>query len=809
LDTSKLQSECDIIALKNEIESNEQQKVFELNKMSEEKSHLEKTLNEINAKYLKDIDVDSNFIQEYSKKKTDLQSQKIGLEDEIRLLEESIIQIQELSKNLNENLIEWQNANQILEQQIIHSQSQNQQLATAIENVKSVIQNEQISQVQTENQALSAQVESLKEMIRENEYKNNQNENILKQVNSELLAQIDLQKSEYQTKIDEINSNFENSRNESEELKYVMDLENKNRIISNEEDNQANLLKASSDSDHEKVKNNLKNNLETLIDENKLLETNILQNQELNTNLNENLLEWQNANQVLEQKIVLLQEHNENLANKMNELLKNNQDLIEIESYKNEIEKLKSRIQSSEEIMNQQDYEIKQMNNDNSELLKQIDSVKNENQIRNDELNDRLTKTLEESATNLIQVEELTDQIKSLEKTVGDLNEENRNLKDLKLDEKVVQQNLVKSVDQNDLQTKKIELESTFDTLTNSIRSLESSIMENQELNQNLNANLIEWQNANQILEHQIVLLQDQNVRLNTNLNNVSTNFVNNGQEMSNELENLNIKYDSILQSKHEIENKNSGLLLELNQLESDLESKNLALKEIQEKLAETELDKQDILNKYESQLNGLQSKNQDILVEMDKLISDKDDLNRKIKLIEDQKQILQIENIDMIGEIDGLKIEKDELESQLRQMKAVNQENASSDKDYNRLLKEFNEFKSVQQNELRSYMDDFKSLQNSNLDLLNEFDQLKVEKDDLLNQLNQLNIKFFNINNLLEETKESKEYFENQVNNLNNEISCLNDTIFQLQNLFPGKSKIIRLILLKLNNFYELNLSF
>ena len=63
MNTSKFLSECDIIALKNEIESNEQQKVFELNKMSEEKSHLEKTLNGINAKYLKDIDVDSNLVQ--------------------------------------------------------------------------------------------------------------------------------------------------------------------------------------------------------------------------------------------------------------------------------------------------------------------------------------------------------------------------------------------------------------------------------------------------------------------------------------------------------------------------------------------------------------------------------------------------------------------------------------------------------------------------------------------------------------------------------------------------------------------------
>ena len=565
-----MQSECDIIALKNEIESNEQQKAFELNKISEEKSQLEKTLNEINANYLKDIDADSNLIEEYSKKKSDLQSQKKALEDEIRLLEESIIQIQELNKNLNENLIEWQNANQILEQQIIHSQSQNQQLATAIENVKSVIQNEQISQVQTENQALIAEVESLKEIIRENEYKNNQNENLLKQANSELLAQIDLQKSEYQTKNNEINSNFENSRNESEELKYVMDLENKNMIISNEEDNQANLLKASSDSDHEKVINknlNLKNNLDTLIDENKLLETSILENQELNTNLNENLLEWQNANQVLEQKVVLLQEQNENLANTMNELLKNSQDLIEIESCKNEIEKLKSRIQSSEEIMNQQDYEIKQVNNDNTELLKQLDSVKNENQIRNDELNDTLTKTLEESATHLIHVEELTEQIKTLERVIDDLKEENRNLKDLKLEEKVVQENFVKSTDQNDLQSKKIELESNNDTLTNSIRSLESNILENQELNQNLNANLIEWQNANQILEQQIVLLQEQNFQLNASLNNISTNFMNNGQEMSNnevysnslkDIENLNIKYDSILQSKHEIESKST-----------------------------------------------------------------------------------------------------------------------------------------------------------------------------------------------------------------------------------------------------------
>ena len=152
-----------------------------------------------------------------------------------------------------------------------------------------------------------------------------------------------------------------------------------------------------------------------------------------------------------------------------------------------------------------------------------------------------------------------------MEKNVGDLKEENRNLKDLKFDEKVVQESLAKSTDQKDLQRKKIELESTFDTLTNSVCSLESSIMENQELNQNENVNLIEWQKTNQILEQQIILLQEQNVRLNTNLDNVSTNLVNNGQEMSNELENLNIKYDSIFQSKHEIENKNSGLLLELN----------------------------------------------------------------------------------------------------------------------------------------------------------------------------------------------------------------------------------------------------
>lgn len=152
-----------------------------------------------------------------------------------------------------------------------------------------------------------------------------------------------------------------------------------------------------------------------------------------------------------------------------------------------------------------------------------------------------------------------------MEKNVGDLKEENRNLKDLKFDEKVVQESLAKSTDQKDLQSKKIELESTFDTLTNSICSLESSVMENQELNQNENVNLIEWQKTNQILEQQIILLQEQNVRLNTNLDNVSTNLVNNGQEMSNELENLNIKYDSIFQSKHEIENKNSGLLLELN----------------------------------------------------------------------------------------------------------------------------------------------------------------------------------------------------------------------------------------------------
>ena len=63
-----MQSECDIIALKNDIESNEQQKAFELNKISEEKSQLEKTLNEINANYLIDIDADSNLIEEYSEK---------------------------------------------------------------------------------------------------------------------------------------------------------------------------------------------------------------------------------------------------------------------------------------------------------------------------------------------------------------------------------------------------------------------------------------------------------------------------------------------------------------------------------------------------------------------------------------------------------------------------------------------------------------------------------------------------------------------------------------------------------------------
>ena len=63
------------------------------------------------------------------------------------------------------------------------------------------------------------------------------------------------------------------------------------------------------------------------------------------------------------------------------------------------------------------------------------------------------------------------------------------------------------------------------------------------------------------------------------------------------------------------------------------------------------------------------------------------------------------------------------------------------------------------------------------------------MEKDELLNKLTELNSKNVNLTTLLEESKESKDFFENQSNNLNNEVGRLNDAIFQLQNLFPGKS--------------------
>lgn len=66
-------------------------------------------------------------------------------------------------------------------------------------------------------------------------------------------------------------------------------------------------------------------------------------------------------------------------------------------------------------------------------------------------------------------------------------------------------------------------LQLDLDNVVADVRRVESAILENQDLNKQLNENLIEWQQANQVIEEQVLKLQERNANLADSLDEITS----------------------------------------------------------------------------------------------------------------------------------------------------------------------------------------------------------------------------------------------------------------------------------------------
>ncbi|CAF1149102.1 unnamed protein product, partial [Brachionus calyciflorus] len=237
--------------------------------------------------------------------------------------------------------------------------------------------------------------------------------------------------------------------------------------------------------------------------------------------------------------------------------------------------------------------------------------------------------------------------------------------------------------------------------LNSRIKTLEEEILQSQEFSVRLNDNLVQWQHANQVIEQQILILQQQNSIL-----------LNNQQHLANDenCDNQCFKLDQESQTDklENVSNENKNLL---NEIDQNIENRELIKKDLEEKsrIVEEEILKSQELNSQlndnliqwqqankilEQQILGLQQENNNLLsvqqnqsnsfklqeLEQKLESKDKEIKNLQIKLFEldSSSLVLSVENLEskkteLSGVISNLQFEISNLESDILKSQELN----------------------------------------------------------------------------------------------------------------------------------------
>ena len=549
--------------------------------------HLEKeeeisNLNELLRGKDNDLRSLKEMMEEKEKIIEDLAEQKCGLEKQlneaVHQQKEEIITFNDEINGLRENLMKKSEFLKLKEQEIEEFQLESKEIL-----IESVKKGKQIEEALKLNEDMKIALElTLKQKEEEN-------------IN--LNSNLDSLKNELEIRNQEMISLGEHLEKVSQENDSL--ITSKNTVIQ-ELQEQSEKLQLEKNDLNRLMTENLEQHL--LLKENQIaLEIALKQGEEENKNLNNNLTSLTNDFEMRNQEIISLRENQEKSSNEKDSLITSKNALIEkleersekLELEKIELnglinEKLNENLLLKEDKIITLEAALKQKDEENINLNNDLDSLKNELEMKHLEiilLKENIV-TISNEKDSLITskntvIEELQEQSEKMEL---DKNEQNRSMKE-KINENLLFKENIQDLNlqMNKLMNEKNELIDSQNELikhhTNQMRDFDSQnkiILENKEKEmENLVSELTKFQLEKNNFERALETKQTENTHLLNNFSNYEET-INNLSAQNNILENekqLNVKQILELNKKYtNLESRNKNILSEYLSLNSEFE---------------------------------------------------------------------------------------------------------------------------------------------------------------------------------------------------------------------------------------------
>ena len=534
LDTSKLQLECDIVALRNDLEI-----------ISDKKDSLESQFQSLKEKYDEQVEINNKLLTlneivskdlKFINEKIDhLNESKLDLINETKELETNILELQDLNKLLNNNLIEWKDANAIIQNQIISFQEQNKNLTNDLVSLE----------CKSENKS-NDQINKLKYEV---DFISKENEGLTLKING---LNIDMDRLKFEncsliTQLNELKSLFK----ERTQLESSLDdLKNKNEILGL--------------------------NLKEWQTVNKNIQDSVLNEQELNCQLMDSLNVWQNCN-------IQLQSANDSevkkITSEINMLnLEKENFLQQLKTKDKEMHELIDKNNELETDIQKKEDELKYLRNIKESFDHEISSKVASKEIEINELKikvadlDHREKTIDKYSEEINYLNQKLEasllDIESKEILVDSLKSKIKAFDDFTIEKNATENKII------DLQTLNHELVSNLNEWKTTNKKIESLILVEQELNSNLLKNLSEWKESNSQFESEINTLKTQSDELN---NQIKELLVANGhlETYQIELKRFNNEFNALKSENLALADQIGTLKKNLNQAD-DLKSEEI-----------------------------------------------------------------------------------------------------------------------------------------------------------------------------------------------------------------------------------------
>ncbi|KAK8882990.1 hypothetical protein M9Y10_045637 [Tritrichomonas musculus] len=647
-------------------------KIDELKKVRNHLSEQLKIANDNVNEFNQNGQLKDDAISERDKQINELKEKVTSLNDTIKSFDEKYSEI-------NDSLEKEQKDNQNLKSEISKEKEESKKIHNLLSDYKmkistlqSVIETKDAN-IEEMNQVQQKQLESIRKMSNENQkiindfkLKSNEYENKLKEENEnieKLNNQLkdkeslieDLKKNTNDSELQEINDKLQKQISLNEEKENQIQLLNSTEIKLNHEIEKLKESLTSKDDEHQKDLNKLKKNIE--IREN---EANELQSQ-------------------IDGKIQEIQKLNKNLADQNDQILDLKYSLSQKDK---EIGQLKV---INDTIGSQSDSKFSDLNNQLSSLLKEkeetsekLRSLEKSIQILKDE-NNNLLQTVDKDKE---EQEKLKDQIKLLDQDKSELNKQieelkskinllnaNESEKEKEMSEKIEQyENQIKS-NQDEHKSKENDILSLQSQLNELQEKLKKANDENQELSNKVSQKEIE----NQELSNKVSQKEIENQELSnkvsqkeTELNEISSSIAQRESETNekDQAKSLNQKEETIQELTNQYEQKEK----ENQELSKNLNQKEEAIEELTNNMSQ----KEEKIQELSSNLNQKEKENQEI----SKSLTQKDEKIQELSSNLNQKEKENQELTKNLTEKDG-KIQ--ELTNNLNQKEKENQELAST----------------------------------------------------------------------------------------------------------------------------------